>query len=162
VTEKPQPYTYQTQVRRVVNGEPDRVLSEAEIEGINLHVLLKDVERTEHQKDWETVFWRALITLLRSNLPLSRYTRDWVAADLERLHWPNPNADRRTRHQAKLEVMRHDFAAAEAINRWLGIKRPRSEAKDAMAKHWDYSDGEAFRKALQPGRRNRRPGPKPR
>jgi hypothetical protein len=113
---------------------------------------------------WEKVedtYRLRLVDLLRSDIPLSRFMRDWTATELERAWWPNPEAEKRSHQQVKAIVMRGDLEAAIAANKRKGVKRPVTEAKDEIARHWGHRNGEALRKALQANRVNRRPRRKP-
>ena len=146
-----------------MSGKPIRALSDAELDGINLHFLLKPFEN--HVSAWEGCAWEKVedtyrhrfVDLLRSDIPLSRFTRDWAAGELERVWWPNPEAEKRARRLIKATVVRKDLEAAIAENKRKGVKRPVTEAKEEIARHWGHHSGEALRKALQANRESRRP-----
>jgi hypothetical protein len=122
----------------------------------DMHFLSKRVEGCRDPEKLEDTFWRAIRDLLKSDIPLSRTIRDLIAGGLAQRRRPDPEAEKRARRLARAHVMRADLEIAEAINRQQGDPRPRSTAKDQVAKHWKYRDGEALRKALKPSRLVRR------
>jgi hypothetical protein len=112
------------------------------------------------------VYRRAFLELLRNwqhlGIPLSQGTLDEAASELERLWWPDPEAEKCRRRQEDAKVLRARLALTELALREAKHPRPRSVAKDALARDSDHNSGEALRKALQPNRVNRRPRHKPR
>jgi hypothetical protein len=113
------------------------------------------------------VYRRAFLELLRDwqrlGIPLSQGTLDEAASELERLWWPpDPEAEKCRRRQENAKVLRWRLALTEAALREAKHPRPRSVAKDALARDSGHNSGEALRKALQPTRVNRRPRHKPR
>jgi hypothetical protein len=111
------------------------------------------------------VMQRALLELLRNHqrlgIPLSQYTLDSAADELERLWWPDPKAEKHWLRLMKAKQLRKLLENMETKNRQRGVPRPRSAAKDEIAQEFGHSSGEALRKHLQPARVNR-PRPKPR
>jgi hypothetical protein len=120
----------------------------------------------EKRDELHDTFRRAMLDLLRNGVPIympvSQYMRDKMADELEQLWWPDPKAVKRRRRLLDAEVRRTMLEFAEAHNRQNGVERPRSAAKEEMARFFGYSSGEALRKDLQPHRVNRRPRRKPR
>jgi len=121
------------------------------------HFLAKRVMGCRDAEKLEDTYRRAVLDLLHSDIPLSQLTRDMTAGELQRLRWPDPEAEKRARRLIKTTVIRADLEVAIAENKRKGIKHPVKEAKDKIAKHWGHHSGEALRKALQPGRVSRRP-----
>jgi hypothetical protein len=125
--------------------------------------LLECVRANKGKKD---VYRRAFLELLRNwqrlGIPLSQGTLDEAASELERLWWPDPEAEKCRRRQEDAKVLRARLALTELSFREAGIRRPRSVAKDALARDSGHNSGEALRKALQPNRVTRRPRRKPR
>jgi hypothetical protein len=124
---------------------------------------------TDYAGKHQDAFRRAMINMLRNdggrppiNMPLSQHMRDQMAAELEQLWWPDREAEKRRRRLIETEVRRTMLEKAEAHNRERGVPRPRSTAKEEMARFFGYSSGEAMRKDLQPNRVNRRSRRKPR
>jgi hypothetical protein len=120
------------------------------------HFLAKRFMGCQDAEKLEDTHRHALVDLLRSDVPLDRRTRNWIAGELERLSWPNPEAEKRARRQAKAYVIRKDLDAAIAENKQAGVVRPVKAAKDKVAVHWGHQSGDALRKELQPNRVNRR------
>jgi hypothetical protein len=118
----------------------------------DLHFLLKRIALCKDDADKAETFRRALLELLRNwehlGIPLTQKIFSWVAWELERLWWPDRQAEKQRRAQ-ELSI-RVDMA--EAVNRKLGVARPRSAAKEAVAEEFGYASGEALRKAMQPNR----------
>jgi hypothetical protein len=127
----------------------------------DLHFLLKRVALRKDADKTET-FRRAILELLRNweclGIPVSQKTFNWVASELERLWWP----DRQAEKQRRVEELRIRVDMAEAVHRHEGIKRPRHAAYAMVAKAYGHNSGGALRKALQPNRVNRKPRRKPR
>jgi hypothetical protein len=130
----------------------------------SLRDLIKD--RMNYTDKHQDAFRRAMIDMLRNDvpikMPLSQHMRDRMAAELEQLWWPDPGSEKRRRRLIETEVRRWMLEQAETDNRERGVPRPRSAAKEEMARLFGYSSGEALRKDLQANRLNRRPRHKPR
>jgi len=130
------------------------------------HFLLKRIAGCDADKV-KDVWRRAFLELLRNwqrlGIPLSQETLDQTASELERLWWPpDPKAEKCRRRQAKAKELRAELWLLEAIYRREDFKRPRSMAKEDVARNYGHASGEALRKALQANRVNRRPRHKPR
>jgi hypothetical protein len=99
---------------------------------------------------------RAVLESLRNHqrlgIPLSQETLDQAADELERLWWPNQKAEKCRRRRVEAESLSNLLNIVEAMNRERGVKRPRSGAKEEIAKHFGFANGEALRKALQANR----------
>jgi hypothetical protein len=123
------------------------------------------LERVRANKG-KDVYRRAFLELLRNwqrlGIPLSQGTLDEAASELERLWWPDAEAEKCRRRQEDAKVLRARLALTELALREAKHPRPRSVAKDALARDSGHNSGEALRKALQPNRVNRRPRHKPR
>jgi hypothetical protein len=125
--------------------------------------LLECVRANKGKKD---VYRRAFLELLRNwqrlGIPLSQGTLDEAASELERLWWPDPEAEKCRRRQEDAKVLHARLALTELALREAKHPRPRRAAKDALARDSGHNSGEALRKALQPNRVTRRPRRKPR
>jgi hypothetical protein len=97
----------------------------------------------------EDALRHAVCDLLRSDIPLDQFTRNLIAS---RFDDRDPKAEGRRLGLLKAQVMRRDFEVATAENKRKGVPHPEKEARDELARHWGYQNGEAFRKALQPSR----------
>src|SRR5262249_45337425 len=106
------------------------------------HFISERIENCDPEKVEDT-YRRAVLDLLRSDIPLSRFTRDLVAGEWERLWRPDPEAEKRARRLIKATVIRADLEVAIAENKRKGVKRPVKEAKNKIAKHWGHHSGEA-------------------
>jgi hypothetical protein len=99
---------------------------------------------------------RAVLESLRNHqrlgIPLSQQTLDQAADELERLWWPNRKAEKNRRRLVEAESLHNLLNILEAMNRQRGVKRPRSGAKEEIARHFGFANGEALRKALQANR----------
>jgi hypothetical protein len=96
----------------------------------------------------------AIITLLRSDIELSRHTRDLLSNELSSLWWPNPMREKRAHRQFHAEVARHSREAL--IDRMQG--KPKAEVKEALrklAKRWGHASDRALLKACEPNRLRR-------
>jgi hypothetical protein len=104
---------------------------------------------------------RAVLELLRNHqhlgIPLSQHTLDLTANELERLWWPNRKAEKRRRRLAEDEALRNLVDKKEAMYRQEGVAAPRRMAKDTIAQHFGFANGEALRKDLQANRVRRKP-----
>jgi hypothetical protein len=111
--------------------------------------LCEDADKTTDQR-------RALVELLRDHqrlgVPLSQYTLDLAAAELERAWWPNPEAENLRRRLPEVMLQRLALEVTEAWYRQKGDPKPRYKAKKEVANYFRHNSGEALRKALQPNR----------
>ena len=120
------------------------------------------LKRIDEGCDWRRAFLELLRNWQRLGIPLSQGTLDEAASELERLWWPDAEAEKCRRRQEDAKVLRARLALTELALREAKHPRPRSVAKDALARDSGHNSGEALRKALQPNRVNRRPRHKPR
>jgi hypothetical protein len=99
---------------------------------------------------------RAVLESLRNHQrlgkPLSQQTLNQAADELERLWWPNRKAEKYRRCRVEAESLNNLLNIIEAMNRQRGVARPRSEAKEEVARYFGFANGEALRKALQANR----------
>jgi hypothetical protein len=111
--------------------------------------LCEDADKTTDQR-------RALVELLRDHqrlgVPLSQYTLDLAAAELERAWWPDKDAKKCWRHVAEVMLQHMALEATEAWYRRRGDENPRDKAKKEVAKYFRHNSGEALLKFLQPNR----------
>jgi hypothetical protein len=102
--------------------------------------------------------YRAMyIDLLRSDIQLSRATRDLIAGELESLYLPKRERDKRRRRavrQFKAQGMRRSLDAL--LEQLKGVTgKERKDKLDEHARHWGRESDDALRKELQPKRRTR-------
>jgi hypothetical protein len=118
------------------------------------HFLLARVAHREAASKVPDTYRRAVLDLLRDYQRLGM-TLDRAVDELERL-WRlgNPKGDRR---RETAQDLRSLVDIWEAKYRREGDSRPRSRAKDEIAKHFGYASGEALRKNLQTNRVNPKP-----
>jgi hypothetical protein len=102
--------------------------------------------------------YRAMyIDLLRSDIPLSRATRDLIAGELESLYLPKREHDKRHRRavrQFKAQGMRCSLDMR--LGQLKGVTgEKRKAALDEHARHWGHKNDASLRKELQFKRRTR-------
>jgi hypothetical protein len=106
--------------------------------------------RPEDKADGDKVehAWRcAFIDLLRSDIPIGRYTRSQLANTLVTLWWPRKRQRQRTREQAWLLHERALIDYLAERYRGQGARNPRTNAEREAAVALGFGDVEGLRKA---------------
>jgi hypothetical protein len=126
------------------------------------HFILKRIEGIpgDARRDAATVLdvvRRAYIDLQRSDVPLSRSTRDMVAGELESQYLPKREREQRNRRfkrQSRAHEMRRSLDVL--LQQLEGVTgKERRDKLYEHAKHWGHKSDYALRKAIQPTRRVR-------
>jgi hypothetical protein len=124
--------------------------------------LLKRVAHREAAGKVPNTYRGAVLDLLRDWQRLGM-TLDRAVDELERFLWrPDPKGEKSHRRREKVQDLRSLLEIWEFKYRQEGGQRPRSWAKNEIAKHFGYANGEALRKALQANRVNPKSRRKPR
>jgi hypothetical protein len=138
--------------------------------GPDWRFLLERIAGAKPSDNLDDRYRRALLNLLsnclRMNIPLSQSMLDQVVEELKLEWYPEHaaerrRAERRRGHLLAVELKRAALQRIEAINRKRGVKRPRSMAKEEVARAWGHNSGEALRKDLQAHRVHGRTTSKP-
>jgi hypothetical protein len=135
--------------------------------GPDWRFLLERLKGAKPPDKLDDSYRHALLDLLRNclrmNIPLGQSMLDQVAEELESLWWPDRAAEKRKAEMrlGRAELKRDHLQRVKAINRKQGVKRPRSMAKDEVARAWGHNSGEALRKSLQTSRVHGRTTSKP-
>jgi hypothetical protein len=95
------------------------------------YFLYKRLERIhDREKLWEAL-QRAVLDLLRSDIPLDLYRRNQIAAELERLWWPKEYSRKKRENQPKFD--RAQIKMLGEVFKQDGFRDPMTRAEAAWA-----------------------------